>query len=215
MLRIQAKENKMKEYPSIEPIHKMPKGIELYTFAKEDGSNLRFEWNKKRGWYKYGTRTHLFDETDKAFGQAIPIFQDIWAEDLGKIAIDNKWEEVVVFCEFWGDNSIAGRHSPDDQKRLTLFDVNVYKKGILIPEEFLRLFGHLPIATYLGERVWDDKFLDDVRCGGVEGMSFEGVVGKMYSKGKNQILMYKAKSQAWINRVYEIHGEKGKLIVES
>lgn len=205
----------MKEYPSILQSNKVPCGIVLHTFRKEDGSNLRFEWNKKQRWYKTGTRTHLFDKTDPTFGMAIPIFQETWAEDLEKIAIDNKWEELVAFCEFWGEQSIAGQHVPDDPKRLTLFDVNVYKKGILTPEEFLRLFGHLAIPTYLGERTWNDEFMASVRSSTLEGMSFEGVVGKSYIKTKNKIVMYKAKSQAWIDRVYEIHGEKGKFIVDS
>ena len=47
----------MKSYPSI------PKfsfgDIKLHTFDKLDGSNLRFEWTKKKGWYKFGTRSWL------------------------------------------------------------------------------------------------------------------------------------------------------------
>jgi hypothetical protein len=47
--------------------------FEAYVFDKLDGSNLRFEWKRKGGWYKYGTRHRLFDATDPGFGSAIEL----------------------------------------------------------------------------------------------------------------------------------------------
>lgn len=89
----------MKTYPSI------PKamGCEgfLHTFDKIDGSNLRFEWTKKRGWFKFGTRKCLFDESDQVFGAAIHIFNDTLAKPLEKIIVAQSWQKVVVFAEFW------------------------------------------------------------------------------------------------------------------
>lgn len=49
-------------------------------FDKIDDSNLHFEWNRKRGWHKFGTRTRLFNEADWQFGRAIPLFQRSLAE---------------------------------------------------------------------------------------------------------------------------------------
>jgi len=45
----------MKSYPSIPGKH--TNGIPLTVFDKLDGSNIRAEWSKKRGFYKFGTRT--------------------------------------------------------------------------------------------------------------------------------------------------------------
>src|SRR5579862_2894932 len=122
----------MKSYPSIPKIINTDKPV--FVFSKYDGSNLRFQWNQKQGWYKFGTRTHLFDKTDKTFGCAIPIFQATLACQLEQIAKQNKWQELTVFAEFWGENSFAGSHVQDDTKYLTLFDAAPYKKGILGPE---------------------------------------------------------------------------------
>lgn len=58
----------MKQYPSI------PSGIiknkSFFCFQKIDGSNIRVEWTKKNGLYKFGTRRRLLDETDLQFPDA-------------------------------------------------------------------------------------------------------------------------------------------------
>ena len=66
----------MKQYPEISGSNKAPIGAQCLAFVKYDGSNLRWEWSPKKGWYKFGTRTRLFDHTDEIFGEAIPLFQD-------------------------------------------------------------------------------------------------------------------------------------------
>jgi hypothetical protein len=64
----------MKQYPSI------PKEIRhdlyCYLFSKLDGSNIRAEWNSKKGFYKFGTKHQLIDEKSMPFGQAIPLLKD-------------------------------------------------------------------------------------------------------------------------------------------
>lgn len=136
----------MKSYPSIPPITDFAQtNLHPYhTWDKLDGSNLRFEWSKKKGWYKYGTRTRLFDNSDPIFGCAIELWATKHADPIANIAKDSKWESIVAFAEFHGPRSIAGSHRLEDSKELSLFDVSVYKRGMLPPEEFLRLFGHLP-----------------------------------------------------------------------
>lgn len=57
----------MKDYPSIPGSSKAPQ-LPCIAFKKYDGSNIRAEWSKKRGWYKFGTRTQLIDKTDLVFG---------------------------------------------------------------------------------------------------------------------------------------------------
>ena len=45
----------MKQYETI-PYYGDYLGPDIIAFDKIDGSNLRFEWSRKRGFYKFGTR---------------------------------------------------------------------------------------------------------------------------------------------------------------
>jgi hypothetical protein len=205
----------VKSYPSIPRSTGQDfQEFDAYVFDKLDGSNLRWEWARKGGWYKHGTRTRLFDETDEVFGSAIALFQKTLAEPLEKIARDERWERMIVFTEFWGPRSLGGLHEPDDEKRLTLFDVNPHKKGILGPQSFLKLFGHLDTPKFLGRMRWTRGFVEQVRRGEVEGISDEGVVGKAGEGHK--LVMAKAKTQTWIDKILARYGEEqGRKIVES
>lgn len=66
----------MKHYPKIEYYNKGLINSPVIAFDKLDGSNLRFEWSRKRGFYKYGTRKVMIDTKDEQFGKAIPLFLD-------------------------------------------------------------------------------------------------------------------------------------------
>jgi len=203
----------MKQYPSI-PGAGDGISMKLHTFDKIDGSNLRFEWSKKRRWYKFGTRKRLFDETDKQFGEAIPLFMGTLAEPLEKIIRKQLWQKVVVFAEFWGKRSFAGYHVDKDPKFLTLIDVSPHQKSILSPREFIDLFGEFG-PNYLGCFKWGPEFVRQVKCGEIEGITFEGVVGKAVV-GKNKVVMYKTKTQAWYDKVFNKFGmEEAKQIVNS
>jgi hypothetical protein len=210
------KNNSMKKYPSI--ILSKDKDFQeeftAYVFDKLDGSNLRFEWDSKKGWYKFGTRNRLFDESDEVFGIAVSLFMDTLAESIETIARQQKWKGVIAFAEFWGKNSFAGEHDPADQKYLTLFDINPFKKGIIGPEQFLDLFGSLSIPGFLGKIKWTRDFVQTVRAGSVEGITFEGVVGKA-GEG-HRLIMRKAKTRAWIDKVFEKFGTiEGEKIINS
>jgi len=124
----------MKTYPSIggpSSGHHKP----CYAFVKYDGSNLRFEWSKKRGWYKFGTRKTLLDENHPIYGPAIPLFLQKYGDGLeavfGKEKLFRGVENVIVYAEWFGSQSLAGMHKPWDHKRdIVLFDVNYpYPKG--------------------------------------------------------------------------------------
>jgi len=209
----------MKHYPSIpRSTGQNFREFTAYVFDKLDGSNLRAEWTRKRGWDKYGTRERLFDKTDEVFGEAIEIFKDTLASDIEAVAKKQQWQQLTIFMEFWGDQSFAGLHVKGDPKRLTLFDANPYKKGILGPHEFLDLFGHFSspkIPNFLGRIHWTRGFVEEVRVGkDPAGITFEGVVGKAGEGHK--LIMAKAKTQAWINKVLERHGaEYGQKIINS
>ncbi len=205
----------MKAYPSIpRSTGKDFQEFDAHVFDKLDGSNLRWEWSKKSGWYKQGTRTRLFDATDEVFGCAIALFERTLAEPLAKIGRDERWERMIVFTEFWGPRSFAGLHEPEDEKRLTLFDVNPHRQGLIGPREFLRRFSHLDVPGYLGERRWTRGFVELVSRGEVEGITEEGVVGK--GGDGHKLVMAKAKTWVWIDKVLARYGDvEGRKIVES
>ena len=100
-------------------------------FAKHDGSNLRFEWSRKQGWFRFGSRRRLLEREHPTFGKSMAMF------DLG----------------------------------------------------------------YLGVQTWDKGFVDAVRTLTLEGMSFEGVVGKVGSGHKRNAI--KLKSKAWVEKVIQ------------
>lgn len=190
----------MKSYPSISSaVGNSFFEFKAHIFDKLDGSNLRFEWTRKKGWYKFGTRTRLFDHTDQVFASAIPLWQNTTGLALEKVARDNKWDHLLAFAEFWGPNSFAGLHDPDEPHKLSLFDICINKKGISGPKEFLDYCGNLEICRYLGQVNWTREFVASVKRGEVDGITFEGVVGKAGSG--HELMMSKAKTQKWIDAV--------------
>lgn len=173
--------------------------FDAYVFDKLDGSNLRAEWSRKRGWYKFGTRERLVDATDPDFGDAPGLFRQTLADCLERIARKARWNHLVVFMEYWGAESVAGRHVAGDPKSLTVFDAAPEKEGLLGPREFLRHFADAPIPGFLGRFRWTRGFVDRVRQGDVGPVTMEGVVGK--ARIGRELVMAKAKTQAWIDRV--------------
>ena len=85
--------------------------------------------------------------------------------------------------------------------RLDLIDVTPYKQGILGPAEFVKLFGDLPSAKLLGRFNWTRGFVERVWNGEIEGVTFEGVVGKTGHGKTHDLVMAKAKTKAWIDKV--------------
>lgn len=168
----------MKTYPKIP--HATLDGRNCIAFDKKDGSNLRFEYSRKTGWYKFGTRKRMFDRTDTTFGCAIDIFINKYGIKLEKIVKDNyKCDSFIAFGEFLGPNSFAGQHKQEDVKDVVLFDINVHKKGFIEPQRFVDLFKavHIPDIIYQGpltqeffEKVRNDHYqLDEgVICKGGE-----------------------------------------------
>ncbi len=167
----------MKSYPSI------PKdintNINIYAFDKLDGSNIRAEWSKKRGFYKFGTKTQMLGEDNPIFGKSIGLIKETYSESLSKIFTDSKIESAVAFFEFHSPSSNFGRHQPDDKDhKVTLLDVNYHRQGMLNPDEFIDTFGHLEIPAVLYYGKANKIFEEEVRSSSLPGMTFGGVVCK-------------------------------------
>ena len=166
----------MKSYPTIPHWNKGIWGEQVYTFRKYDGSNIRFEWTKKRGWYKFGTRNVLLDPNSEPFGEAVTLFMNKYAEDLERKFKDDKdmrkQLKFMAFCEFLGENSFAGFHE-DEPHDVILFDVNQHNKGILPPKEFLNKFGDLDIAELVHTGNYNKEFVNSIKTNTFEDYDFD------------------------------------------
>ena len=170
--------------------------LDIYAFDKIDGSNIRAEWSKKRGFYKFGTRHRMLGIDDPIFGEAIGLIQNNFEKDIDGVMRKAQEDNGVFFFEFFGDNSFAGLHQ-EEPHRVILFDVNLHKQGMLPPKEYLKLFGHLDIANMLYYGKQNSDFIEQVRNGTLPGMTYEGVVCKASHPSKPGVLMFKIKNQAW------------------
>ena len=169
-------------------------GQRCIAFEKLDGSNVRFEWSGKQGWYKFGTRKTMIGH-DSYFKQAKSLI--LATDDLIPKILDYPKFPFVAFFEFLGDGSFAGFHI-DDPKRIILLDVSIYKKGILSPFDFIKKFNTLiPIPKIIFDGHLTQNFVDNVKHNKIG--SFEGAVIKGIDN--NRVWMTKIKSDAWINAV--------------
>jgi hypothetical protein len=206
----------MKDYPSIpramgQAFQEIPNA---HVFDKLDGQSMRSEWNRKRGWYKHGMRHTLLDPSTPMVGAVPAMFDAALAEPLARINHDVRWQNVVVYYEFWGQKSLGGIHEAEDPKVLTVFDV-LADGEMLEPVVFRTLFeAQVETARFLGRVNWTRGYIDLVRQGQVEGVTSEGVVAKLSTR--RGFLRSKAKTQTWIDRILARHGEtEGLKIIES
>jgi len=228
----------MKEYPHIlaSTGQKFQELKDAYIFDKLDGSLIRAEYSKKIGWYKFGSKTQLLDKSNPILGPAINLFMNKYSESLTKLARDNKWQNLIAFCETFGPDSFAGTH-PNGLNNIVLFDLDADKKGIIGPKRFLKLTEQkIETPQFFGTWNWTRKFVEDIRIlrgGGLIIQSpdltyeirnpfgllencqitFEGVVGK--SGDGHSLKMAKAKTQQWIDKVRNIFKDKADAILNS
>lgn len=220
----------MKEYPSI-PQSSGQKFVEIgnaIIFDKLDGSSLRAEWTRKNGWYKFGRRHGLLDDTNLQLQRSRELFETrlvefeekrtqfevTLAEALARLATDNRWNHLIVFYEFWGAKSLGGQHEEDDPKFLTVFDAAADKRGIISPREFRQIFeDKVPTPRYLGTHNWTRGFIEQVRGNLVPGVTFEGVVAK--SGEGHKLVRAKAKTQQWIEAIRRRYGNQAESIINS
>lgn len=203
----------MLQYPSISSLgnSKIARGTNCYAFLKYDGSNIRFEWCKKRGFYKFGTRHQLLDASQPILGHAIELIQDIYGpaflQDLinfDKRLISNAGA-FTGFAEFFGENSFAGTHA-EEPHIMKLIDVSVHKKGFLAPSDFSDIAtGNSLYAHFIGVIPFNEELIQQVYDGSLlTNLDFnqntkEGLILKAHLKKTN--LQVKLKSKDWLDAI--------------
>ncbi len=198
----------MKSYPSIGTKFERTKVV---TFDKLDGSNIRAEWSKKKGFYKFGSRNRLIDRNQPILGESIDLIVENYQEQLSSIFSTKKWERAVAFFEFYGKSSFAGSHDINEEHEVTLIDVNVYKRGMIEPTHFIELFEDMGIPKVLFRGVLDERLVTEVKNGTLEDMTFEGVVCKYHNQKNKVVRMFKIKNRSWIDRLKEKCGGNAAL----
>ena len=210
----------MLQYPSIVGVKSTPLGEPCIAFYKYDGSNLRFEWDKKNGWNKFGSRTQMIDIKTPILGKGIEIFMDTMANEVIYRIKDyegkqfNNLQRITAFAEFFGENSFAGTHYEQDTKELKLFDTFLFKKGFLTPKDFVKLFGDWDkSAEVIYQGNLNDPFIQAIRQNTLEGQElFEGVICKGVSKKikspyHGDLWMTKIKTQAYLDRLKNVFAD--------
>lgn len=205
----------MKEYWSIQGPTKAPQSP-CIAFYKYDGSNFRAEWSRKRGWYKFGTRRTIIDESSEQFGPAIKVFLDTYGDNIPRVLKDNKdykhAERITTYCEYFGPSSIGMFHDWDELHTIgevVLFDINVHKRGFVLPRNFIKHFGHLKTANVIYEGNFNKQFVQDVWDGKYdvkEGVVVKGVLPRDKGRPEHGLWMAKCKTKWWfeeIRRRYE------------
>lgn len=196
----------MKQYPTIQGsrARNLPLGESCIGFYKYDGSNLRWEWNRKKGFYKHGTRHRLFGADEAPYNQAIDFFKAYMSK-----AIEDSMThyysgitDFIVYTEFFGKSSFAGSHELDEPKQLKLFDIWVPKKGFIPPKDFTSRFSHFSwSAKPIYHGVFHQQLIEDIREGRhdvEEGMILKGINGDW---------MVKVKTLAYLRKLQEKLGK--------
>jgi hypothetical protein len=172
----------MKEYPSIPAAADLLARPDAYlgrpfvAFDKLDGSNIRAERDRQKGWHRFGSRRRLLDPSLPFLGQVIRLILDGYGDRLARAFTDDpalrRPQEATAYFEFLGPHSFAGIHDPvelgvpaNEPFRVVLIDVNLHRRGFVSAEEFIQRFAHLgtPRVVHRGELT--GEFIADVRAG--------------------------------------------------
>jgi hypothetical protein len=190
-------------------------GLPIIAFDKLDGSNLRFEYSQKRGFYKFGTRNMMIDERSEPFGFAINIFRDKYEKELTKIFKGKEYRNTlafVCFAELIGAKSSFGQHDfINDTFDTVLFDIDQYKKGFVPPKQFIKDFGGtgIPKVVYTGNL--NKEFVQKVKAnefGLSEGVICKGVT--QTKKGSDNLFYCKIKTDNWFEELRSKYPERYK-----
>lgn len=190
-------------YPKIPDTFNCPLK-QCIAFEKYDGTNIYWVFNSPYGFTDFGTRRDRFPLNNtgiKQFEQTHPELSSI-----NKL-LDYKLEsyltnnypnskEIIIFTEYFGPNSFAGSHNPNDKKQLIIFDVQVDGK-IIPPKEFIIEFKDFNIARVIFQGKYSGQLFVDIRNNKYnikEGAVIKGMVD-------DQIYMAKVKTEEYMQKL--------------
>jgi hypothetical protein len=203
----------MIEFPSIPNSSKAPRK-HCVAFDKLDGSNFRAKYTQKQGFNLFGTRTQLIDKTTEFWGEMVTCFQDKYSTILTKYFKSEKsyrdQREIIVFGEFLGQNSFAGRHE-NEKHDLIFFDILVGHKNrkFVPPLDFVKEYQELiPISNIIYVGNLNETFIQDIRNNKYNLK--EGVICKGTEKSGayvGGIWNCKIKTFQYLEKIKELHKE--------
>jgi len=187
-----------------------------YAFEKLDGTNMHWCWSLNEGWHSFGTRRTQFhfnkqgiEEFNKTHSELInapQVFNDKFRDRFTTFLSQTKtWchQKWIVFTEFYGPNSFAGGHDPNDAfdntQTLTIIDVSINNQ-FFTPEQLIEDVGNqgkFDIAKLVYSGKYNGQFTEDVRNGKYKVN--EGVVVK--SAIGNDLFMTKVKTKDYLKRL--------------
>lgn len=180
-------------------------GLPIIAFDKLDGSNLRFEFSQKRGFYKFGTRNMMIDRNNDPFGFAIDIFLNKYSENLTKVFKDKNYRNTnsfVCYAELISESSEFGQHDFKNGKfDLVLFDVEQDKTGFIHPRQFVKDFEDCGIPKVVYEGNLNKEFVASVKRNDYK--LTEGVIckGTIPNRKGNNLYYCKIKTNDWFDRL--------------
>lgn len=184
-------------------------GLPIIAFDKLDGSNLRFEYSQKRGFYKFGTRNMMIDQSNDPFGFAIDIFLNKYSDQLTNIFKSKTYRNTmsfVCFAELCGKKSDFGQHLfGEDEFDITLFDVEDHKNGFIPPRQFIKDFGQCGIPKVIYDGNLNKELVQAVKrndFGLTEGVICKGLIS---GRKENNLFYCKIKTDDWFDRLRNKH----------
>ena len=180
-------------------------GLSVVAFDKIDGSNLRFEYSQKRGFYKSGTRNMMIDNEHAEFGFAVNLFLEKYSENLLKVFKGKDYRNsmsFVCYAELIGKKSEFGQHLfGEDEFDIVLFDVDEHKKGFIPPRKFVKDFDFCGIPKIVYEGNLNKDFVQSVKKNNFR--LSEGVIckGLIPNKKENNLFYCKIKTDEWFERL--------------
>ncbi len=194
----------MKSYNSIE-YYGQYYDLPIYAMEKIDGSNVRIEFSQKRGFYKFGTRNTMIDSKSTPFGFAIDLFMDKYNKSLTEVFKSKTYRNYlsfVAFVELVGTKSAYGQHDfENDTFDLKLFDISVYKKGLIPPKQFIDDFKDVGIVDVIYQGNLNKSFIQDVKdnkFGLKEGVVCKGLIP---NKKEHNLYYCKIKTNEWLENL--------------
>ncbi len=200
----------MKSYPNIPTIglplldsgKKLPFDLSAMNwigFNKLDGSLIRAEWKDVKGFYKFGRKNALLDDTNPVLKEAPSLIERDYGF-LKTVFQEFGWMRGVCFFEFAGRNSFAGQHQ-DEHHKVSLIDISLHPKGLVDPKE-LALMDVVGGSKVLHRGPVTREVIKSIFHRRMKGMTLEGVVFKrINSKGHRE--MFKTKSEFWYEKLKE------------